>query len=35
MSIRIVTNKKLDMTEDEFTMYKNIVNSYTTSSNKR
>lgn len=29
MSIRIVDNKKLDMTEDEWAMYQKIVKSYT------
>jgi len=34
MPIRIVCNKKLDMTDDEFKMYENIVKSYTTANNK-
>lgn len=34
MSIRVVNNKKLDMTEDEWTMYQKIVHSYTTTTNK-
>jgi hypothetical protein len=34
MSIRVVDNKKLDMTEDEFTLYQKICQSYTTMSNK-
>lgn len=29
MSIRVIDNKKLDMTDDEFGMYNNIVASYT------
>lgn len=29
MAIRVVDNKKLDMTEDEFNMYQKIVKSYT------
>lgn len=34
MSIRIVDNKKLDMTEDEFTLYQRIVKSYSSMTNK-
>lgn len=34
MAIRIVDKKKLEMTEDEWSMYQKIVQSYTTSSNK-
>lgn len=34
MGIRVVDNKKLDMTDDEWTMYQQIVKSYTTLSNK-
>lgn len=34
MPIRIVCNKKLDMTDDEFKMYENIVKSYTSTNNK-
>jgi len=34
MSIRVVDNKRLDMTADEFAVYQKIVASYTTSSNK-
>jgi hypothetical protein len=34
MSIRIVNNKKLDMTNDEWDMYQKIVVSYTTPTNK-
>jgi hypothetical protein len=34
MTIRVVDNKKLDMTEDEWTMYSKIVQSYTTVTNK-
>ena len=34
MPIRIVTNKKVEMTEDEWTMYNKIVKSYTTATNK-
>ena len=30
MTIKIVDNKKVDMTEDEFNMYQKIVKSYTT-----
>lgn len=29
MSIRVVDNKKVDMTDDEWAMYNNIVKSYT------
>ena len=34
MACRVVDNKKLDMTEDEFTIYQKIVKSYTTATNK-
>lgn len=34
MAIRIVDKKKLEMTDDEWSMYQKIVQSYTTSSNK-
>lgn len=34
MSIRVVDNKKLEMTDSEWGMYQNIVQSYTTISNK-
>lgn len=34
MSIRVVNNKKLEMTDDEWTMYQKIVKSYTTPTNK-
>lgn len=34
MTIKIVDNKKVDMTEDEFNMYQKIVKSYATISNK-
>lgn len=34
MSIRIVDNKRLEMTEDEWIMYEKIVKSYTTPTNK-
>lgn len=34
MAIRVVNNKKLDLTDDEYTMYQNIVKSYTTPTNK-
>lgn len=34
MSIRVIDNKKVDLTEDEWTMYQNIVQSYTTHTNK-
>lgn len=34
MSIHIVNNKKLEMTDDEWSMYQKIVKSYTTPTNK-
>src|SRR5579863_9845951 len=34
MTIRIVDNKKLDMTEDEWNLYNKIVKSYSTMNNK-
>lgn len=34
MSIRVVDNKKLEMTEDEWNMYQKIVKSYTSATNK-
>lgn len=34
MTIRVVNNKKLAMTDDEWTMYQSIVKSYTTPTNK-
>jgi hypothetical protein len=34
MSLRVVDNKRIDMTEDEWTMYQKIVMSYTSSTNK-
>jgi len=34
MSIKIIDNKKVDMTEDEWGMYQKIVQSYTTATNK-
>lgn len=34
MTIQVVDNKKLDMTDDEWMMYQRIVQSYTTFSNK-
>jgi len=34
MSMRIIDNKKIDLTDDEWTMYENIVKSYTTATNK-
>lgn len=34
MTIRVVDNKKLDMTDDEWNMYSKIVQSYTTVTNK-
>lgn len=34
MAIRVVDNKKLDMSESEWEMYQKIVKSYTTLSNK-
>jgi hypothetical protein len=34
MAIKVVTNKKLDMTEDEWILYQKIIKSYTTITNK-
>lgn len=34
MTLRVVCNKRLDMTDDEFSMYQKIVKSYTTPTNK-
>lgn len=34
MSVRVVDNKKLDMTEDEWNLYQKIVKSYTKDMNK-
>jgi hypothetical protein len=34
MTIKIIDNKKVDVTEDEWIMYQRIVKSYTTSFNK-
>lgn len=34
MTIRVVDSKRLDMTDDEWGIYNNIVKSYTTVSNK-
>lgn len=34
MSVRVVDNKKLDMTEDEWNLYQKIVQSYTKDMNK-
>lgn len=34
MPIRIINNKKVEMTEDEWTMYNKIVKSYTTATNR-
>jgi hypothetical protein len=34
MTLRVVNNKRLDMTEEEWTMYQKIVKSYTTATNK-
>jgi hypothetical protein len=34
MAIRVVDNKKVDMTEDEWQMFDKIVKSYTTATNK-
>lgn len=34
MGLRIIDNKKIDMTEDEWTMYQKIVKSYTTVTNR-
>ena len=34
MALRVVCNKRLDMTDDEFQLYQKIVKSYTTPTNK-
>lgn len=34
MGLRIIDNKKIDMTEDEWAMYQKIVKSYTSLTNK-
>jgi hypothetical protein len=34
MTIRIIDSKKVEITDDEWTMYQNIVKSYTTLTNK-
>jgi len=34
MSMRVIDNKKVDMTDDEVKMYDRIVQSYTTATNK-
>jgi hypothetical protein len=34
MALRVIDNKRVEMTEDEFGMYQKIVKSYTTSTNK-
>jgi hypothetical protein len=34
MSIRVIDNKKVDLTDDEWTMYQKIVQSYTSLTNK-
>ena len=34
MTIKVVDNKKLDMTDDEWNLYQKIVKSYTTATNK-
>lgn len=34
MGLRIIDNKKIEMTEDEWLMYQKIVKSYTTMTNK-
>jgi hypothetical protein len=34
MAIRVVDHKKVDMSEEEYTMYQSIVKSYTTTTNK-
>jgi len=34
MSIKVIDNKKVEMTEDEWNMYQKIVKSYTTATNK-
>lgn len=34
MTIRIIDNKKIDLTDDEWTMYQKIVKSYTNTTNK-
>lgn len=34
MTVRVINNKKIDLTDDEWDMYQKIVQSYTTSTNK-
>lgn len=34
MPLRVIDNKKIDLTEDEWTMYQKIVKSYTTPTNR-
>lgn len=34
MPIRVINNKRVEVTEDEWTMYERIVKSYTTETNK-
>jgi len=34
MTLRVIDNKRVDMTQDEYDMYQKIVKSYTTSTNK-
>lgn len=34
MAVRIIDNKKIDMTQDEWSMYQKIVKSYTTMTNR-
>lgn len=34
MTLRIVDNKRVDMTDDEFTLYNKIVKSYTVNNNR-
>lgn len=34
MSVKVVDNKKVDMTDDEWNLYQKIVRSYTTATNK-
>lgn len=34
MSLRVIDNKRIDLTDDEWVMYQKIVQSYTTATNK-
>jgi mRNA deadenylase 3'-5' endonuclease subunit Ccr4 len=34
MAMRVIDNKKIDLTDDEWKMYQSIVKSYTTTTNK-